>query len=373
MVYLSPVRGRQAPTPVPTAVPQTPLRIAAAWPRQSRRSFRASSFAEAPPQLSWDALPPVTDAVTTFLHQIARYPLLNAQQEVELARQIQQRVAITDHRQHLQSHLEQPLTPTELALALALTEQQLEQILIQGQIAQQQMIQANLRLVVSIAKRYLQRGLPFLDLIQEGVLGLHRATEKFDPERGYRFSTYAYWWIRQGITRAIANHSRLIRLPTHIIAKLVQLRQAYHSLHHSLHRPPTQLELATAAQLSLAQLQLLLQSQQAAISLNRWVGQGEETELLDLLEANETCAPLQQTEVHLLIQAVSLTLDRVVTPREKEILTLRFGLDYTPPHSVAEISRLYQLSRDRVRQIQCQALRKLRHSPLVKSLRVWLY
>ena len=186
------------------------------------------------------------DAVGAFFKEMARYPLLKAEEEVELAKRVQFLVEVEELKKRLSSELNRSASQAETATALCLTERQLEQKLYQGRVAKRKMIRSNLRLVVSIAKRYLNRGVQFLDLIQEGAMGLNRATEKFDPDKGYKFSTYAYWWIRQAITRAIANDARTIRLPIHIVEKLNKLKKAQREIKQKLHRNATENELAEA-------------------------------------------------------------------------------------------------------------------------------
>ncbi|NJN88343.1 MAG: sigma-70 family RNA polymerase sigma factor, partial [Leptolyngbyaceae cyanobacterium SL_7_1] len=176
------------------------------------------------------------DAVGAFFKEMARYPLLRADEEIELARRVKFLVEIEQLRQTLKAELGHVPSKAEIAAVLNLNERQLEHRLYRSRTAKRKMIRSNLRLVVSIAKRYLNRGVPFLDLIQEGALGLNRATEKFDPDKGYKFSTYAYWWIRQGITRTIANDARTIRLPIHIVEKLNKLKKAHRELRKELNR-----------------------------------------------------------------------------------------------------------------------------------------
>ncbi|MEO0406172.1 MAG: sigma-70 family RNA polymerase sigma factor, partial [Cyanobacteria bacterium P01_A01_bin.135] len=189
------------------------------------------------------------DATGAFLKEMARYPLLTAEEEIALARRVQRLNRINDAETQLQLEYQRLPSLSELSAALETSPQQLERQRREGNQAKLTMVRSNLRLVVSIAKRYLNRGMPFLDLIQEGSLGLHRAAEKFDPEKGYKFSTYAYWWIRQGITRAIANDARTIRLPIHINDKLSKLKKTRQDLQYRLQRSPTDAELAEALEM----------------------------------------------------------------------------------------------------------------------------
>lgn len=231
------------------------------------------------------------DAVGAFFKEMARYPLLKPDEEVELARRVRFLVEVEELPERLQTELGRTPTRTELTATLGLSERQLEHRLYQGRVAKRKMIRSNLRLVVSIAKRYLNRGVPFLDLIQEGAMGLNRATEKFDPDKGYKFSTYAYWWIRQAITRAIANDARTIRLPIHVVEKLNKLKKAQRELKQQFGRNPSEVELARALEITPEQLRQLQQLRRKALSLNHRVGKEEDTELVDLLEDEDTQSP----------------------------------------------------------------------------------
>ncbi len=312
------------------------------------------------------------DAVGAFFKEMARYPLLKPEEEVELARRIRYLVEIEEFQTQLATELGHSPTKAETAAALGLTERQLENKLYRSRVAKRKMIRSNLRLVVSIAKRYLNRGVPFLDLIQEGALGLNRATEKFDPDKGYKFSTYAYWWIRQGITRTIANDARTIRLPIHVVEKLNKLKKAQRDLRRQLNRMPTDKELAEALELTVEQLQGLLQVRRSSLSLNHRVGKGEDTELMDLLEDADTQSPEAQMSEGMMRQEVWEVLEDVLTEREKDVISLRYGLVSNRPCTLEEVGGVFNLSRERVRQIQSKAMRKLRRPQIAERLKGWL-
>jgi RNA polymerase nonessential primary-like sigma factor len=312
------------------------------------------------------------DAVGAFFKEMARYPLLKPDEEVELAK----RVRILEEVRQAQATAEEKLGyfPDKAAVAqeMGITPKQLEHRLYQGKVAKRKMIRSNLRLVVSIAKRYLNRGVPFLDLIQEGAMGLNRATEKFDPDKGYKFSTYAYWWIRQAITRAIANDARTIRLPIHIVEKLNKLKKAQRELKQKLSRNPTEEELAEVLDIPANQLRQLQQLRRQALSLNHRVGKEEDTELMDLLEDEDNQSPEARMNETMMRQEIWEVLGDVLTPREKDVISLRYGLASSEPCTLEEVGNMFNLSRERVRQIQSKAMRKLRRPHIAKRLKGWL-
>ncbi|EAW34001.1 sigma-70 family RNA polymerase sigma factor [Lyngbya sp. PCC 8106] len=312
------------------------------------------------------------DAVGALFKRMARYPLLKANEEIELARQIKALVTFKELEEELTHELGRCPQSSELATATGLSEAELNHQFQQGIIAKQKMISSNLRLVVSIAKRYLNRGVPFLDLIQEGALGLNRATEKFDPDKGYKFSTYAYWWIRQGITRTIANQGRTVRLPVHVVEQLNKLQGIHQDLRRSLRRKPTEDELAEALSISPQQLRLLEQVRRKSLSLNHRVGSEENSELMDLLEDYESLSPESQINELMMRQELLEVLRSVLNEREQDILSLRYGLTTGVPYTLDEVSGMCSLSRERVRQIQAKAMRKLRRPQVAERLKGWI-
>jgi RNA polymerase primary sigma factor len=312
------------------------------------------------------------DAIGAFFKDMARYPLLKADEEIELARCIKLLVEIDAVKAELTELKGIAPDAATIGASLNITEKQVSQRIHQGNVAKGKMVRSNLRLVVSIAKRYLNRGVPFLDLIQEGALGLHRATEKFDPDKGYKFSTYAYWWIRQGITRTIANDARTIRLPIHVVEKLNKLKRLQRDLKSELKRNPTESELADQLEISVEQLRNLQQVRRQSLSLNHRVGKGEDTELLDLLEDVGTHSPELQMSETMMRQEVWDVLGNVLTEREKDVISLRYGLVTSHPCTLEEVGGMFNLSRERVRQIQSKAMRKLRRPQVAEQLKAWL-
>ena len=312
------------------------------------------------------------DTVGAFFKEMARYPLLKPEEEIELANRVQFLLEMDELQQRLETELGHKPSKAEVAKALNLTERQLESRLYRARVAKRKMIRSNLRLVVSIAKRYLNRGVPFLDLIQEGALGLNRATEKFDPNKGYKFSTYAYWWIRQAITRTIANDARTIRLPIHIVEKLNKLKKAQRDLKQELQRNPNEEELAQSLEITPSHLRQLLQLRRRSLSLNHRVGKGEDTELVDLLEDNDLRLPEEQMSETMMRQEIWDVLSDVLTEREKDVISLRYGLASSEPYTLEEVGGMFNLSRERVRQIQSKAMRKLRRPQVARRLKGWL-
>jgi RNA polymerase nonessential primary-like sigma factor len=342
-----------------------------------------------------------TDLVRLYLQDIGRVPLLKKDEEVQKAQQVQRHLYLVEQRSFVESasnpvlhkynHLievhdqlssqlgHRPswerwastvgLTSFELKAAVSegkkcwaqlaeLEISELDEIITLGLRAKEQMIKANLRLVVSVAKKYQNRGLELLDLIQEGTLGLERAVEKFDPTKGYRFSTYAYWWIRQGITRAIATQSRIIRLPVHITEKLNKIKKAQRKISQTKGRTATMEEVAKELEMTPPQVREILMRVPRSVSLEVKVGKEKDTELVDLLETEEISP--EETLIQESLQKDLKNLLSDLTTREQEVIQLRYGFKDGKSYSLADIGRVLELSRERVRQIETKALQKLR-------------
>lgn len=274
------------------------------------------------------------DPVRMYLREIGRIPLLTADQEIELARKIEQGGP-------------------------------------EGAIAKRRLTQANLRLVVSIAKKYVGRGMLFLDLIQEGNLGLIRAAEKFDHARGYKFSTYATWWIRQAITRAIADQARTIRIPVHMVETINKLKKVTRKLAQDKGRKPTEEEIALAMEVSITKLREIVKVAQEPISLETPIGKEEDSRLGDFIEDREAETPASSVTQELLREDI-IDVMASLSPRERDVLRLRFGLDDGRQRTLEEVGQLFGVTRERIRQIEAKALRKLRHPNRSRRLREYI-
>ena len=298
------------------------------------------------------------DLVRSYLRDIGRVPLLSHEQEITLGRQVQELVALEEMELELESRLGAKPSQAELAQAAGLSAPLLKKRLQAGRRAKERMVAANLRLVVSVAKKYTRRNMELLDLIQEGTIGLVRGVEKFDPTRGYKFSTYAYWWIRQGITRALASQSRTIRLPVHITEKLNRIKRAQRELSARLGRLPCVAEIAQELNLSEALIRETLLQLPKPVSLEARVGKEQDMQLGDLLEDSHG-TPEQELAREQLHNDLEALLEDL-SSREAEVIRQRFGLIDDTPRSLTEIGTAMQLSRERVRQIESRALLKLR-------------
>jgi RNA polymerase primary sigma factor len=292
-----------------------------------------------------------SDAITWYLSSIGREPLLTPAEEIELGNQVQTMMQLVEQGRDDYTVLERKLIRI-------------------GRRAKERMLRANLRLVVSVAKKYQGKGLELLDLIQEGSLGLERAVEKFDPTRGYKFSTYAFWWIRQSMTRAIACQSRTIRLPVHLSERLSTIRKVSLDLAHKLGAMPSRQEIAEALSMPLEELDSLLRQSLTTSSLDAPINAEEGRSYLgDLIADVRLEEPLDQVERGIHQEQLSRWLDHL-TEQEREVLALRFGLDGQERHTLAEIGRQLSVSRERVRQVELKALRKLRNLTRRQPIRI---
>jgi RNA polymerase primary sigma factor len=280
------------------------------------------------------------DSVTWFLSSICREPLLTASEEIELGNHVQRMMKIIEDKI--------PITPKE------------ERALRLGRKSKERMMRANLRLVVSVAKKYQGKGLDLQDLIQEGSLGLERAVEKFDPTRGYKFSTYAFWWIRQSMTRAIATQGRAIRLPVHLSERLALIKKITQELSHKLGEIPTRKEIADEMGITIEELDSILRQSLTTSSLDEPVSANEGKSFLgDLIADTQNNEPLEDIEINMYKEQLGKWLSHL-NEQEKQVITLRFGLDDCNRMTLTEIGKLMEISRERVRQIELKSLRKLR-------------
>jgi RNA polymerase primary sigma factor len=300
---------------------------------------------------------PSDDSIGLYLKEMARVPLLTTQEEVRLAKLFERGLA-AQRRLSKDGH-----DPEE--------QRRLERVIDEGKAAREHLIKANTRLVVSIAKKYMGRGVPFLDLIQEGNLGLMKAVEKFDYTRGYRFSTYATWWIRQTITRAIADQGRTIRVPVHMSDRIRRLYKTARRLEQERGRKPTPEEIAEELELEPRKVRWMLKVSWRPLSLERPVGEEEDSELGSFIEDDNTPTPTQTAYEHLLREKMEEVLT-TLTPREARILRLRFGMQDGRSYTLEEVGQKFGLTRERIRQIEGKALRRLRHPRRSRQLKEYL-
>ncbi len=301
------------------------------------------------------------DLVSSYLRDIGRVPLLTHEEEITLGRQVQEFMSIEALESEIESKSGLKPTPEQLSEEAGLTPLQLKRRLKSGRRAKERMVAANLRLVVSVAKKYTKRNMEFLDLIQEGTIGLVRGVEKFDPTRGYKFSTYAYWWIRQGITRAIAEKSRTIRLPIHITEILNKLKKGQRELSQALSRTPTVEELAEYLDLPEEEVKEVMSRASQPVSLEMKVGDGDDTVLLDLL-AGDGQMPSEKIEADCMKADLCSVLNKL-PELQSRVLRMRYGMDGEAPMTLTGIGRILNMSRDRVRRLQREALLVLGKSP----------
>ncbi|CAN5750001.1 RNA polymerase sigma factor RpoD [soil metagenome] len=300
----------------------------------------------------------VGDSVRLYLQQIGETDLLTMQGEVDLAKRMELATLAQDEL-------------SQSSLVTVRRRRQLQALIHDGERARAHLIQANLRLVVSVAKRYVGRGLSFLDLIQEGNIGLMKATDKFDYKRGFKFSTYATWWIRQAITRAISDQSRTIRLPVHVGETINRVRKTAHRLQQIFEREPTTTEIARATDLPEVKVLQVMDVSRHPVSLETPVGSEGDAFLGDFIEDHASPAPLEIASNHILKMQIGEALNKL-SERERKILVLRFGLEDGRFRTLEEVGMEFGITRERIRQIESKALRKLRHPTYSRQLRGYL-
>jgi RNA polymerase primary sigma factor len=301
------------------------------------------------------------DPVGLYFRQMAQEPLLTATDEIDLARRIE--LGKKAHERLNRPGARQRHTSEWIKIC--------ERIIHDGQAAREHLGRANTRLVVSIAKRYMGQGLPFPDLIQEGNVGLMRAVDKYDYTRGNRFSTYATWWIRQAITRALAQKTRTIRIPLHMTERIRQMYRTAQALEQTIGRRPSPEEIAAEMDMPADAIRSMMDASQHAIALERPVGDDGDSEFGDFIEDQDSPSPVESATQHLLEETIEEVLAEL-TPRQSHILRLRFGLGGGEPHTLEEIANKFGLSRERIRQLEKEALRRLRHPRLAHNLRDYL-
>jgi RNA polymerase primary sigma factor len=300
----------------------------------------------------------VSDPVRMYLQEIGRVPLLDAQQEVELSMQMENgRRAVEKLRSGEAAGVE------ETAI--------LQRARREGERAQQRLVEANLRLVVSIAKKYVGRGMPLLDLVQEGNLGLMRAVEKFDYRKGFKFSTYASWWIRQAVTRALADQGRTIRVPVHMVETINKLAAVQRALNQELGREPTIEEIAVDLELEPSKVSELRRIAQDPLSLETPLGEEDDSTLGDFVEDTEAEAPVRAASFKLLQEYLGVVLEEL-NERERQVLVMRFGLADGRIHTLEEVGRHFNVTRERIRQLETKALAKLRQPARARKLEGYL-
>ncbi|MFC8718461.1 RNA polymerase sigma factor [Kitasatospora sp. NPDC057198] len=319
----------------------------------------AEELAEEPPEPALDGgAGPAADLLRQYLREIGRIRLLTAVEEVELARAIEAGLFAEEALDRV--------PPTDERLL-----GDLDRLVVLGRIAKRRLIEANLRLVVSVAKRYVGRGLTLLDLVQEGNLGLIRAVEKFDYARGYKFSTYATWWIRQAMSRALADQARTIRVPVHVVELINRVLRVQRSMLQERGVEPTPAEVGAALQLSPERVREILKLAQEPVSLHTPVGEEDDVALGDLIEDADAASPAESASFLLLrehLEAVLATLGE----RERQVVQLRYGLDDGRPRTLEEIGHLFGVTRERIRQIEAKTLGKLRDHAFADQLRGYL-
>ena len=311
----------------------------------------------------------IEDPVRMYLKEIGKVPLLSAEEEIDLAQKMEagavakEKIAILKKRQETASEEEEEEIEEEI--------KSLQKDLNAGDEAKKRLAEANLRLVVSIAKRYVGRGMLFLDLIQEGNLGLIKAVEKFDYRKGYKFSTYATWWIRQAITRAIADQARTIRIPVHMVETINKLIRVSRQLLQELGREPSPEEIAAEMNMPVERVREILKISQEPVSLETPIGEEEDSHLGDFIQDDNVPVPADAAAFTLLKEQLEEVLGSL-TEREQKVLTLRFGLEDGRARTLEEVGKEFNVTRERIRQIEAKALRKLRHPSRSRKLKDYL-
>ena len=301
----------------------------------------------------------IEDPVRMYLKEIGKVPLLSAEEEIELAQRMEAGEMAKSQLEEAGDDLDDE------------AKKELQKLVAQGDYAKKKLAEANLRLVVSIAKRYVGRGMLFLDLIQEGNLGLIKAVEKFDYRKGYKFSTYATWWIRQAITRAIADQARTIRIPVHMVETINKLIRVSRQLLQELGREPTPEEIAEEMDIPVERVREILKISQEPVSLETPIGEEEDSHLGDFIQDENVPVPADAAAFTLLKEQLVEVLS-TLTEREQKVLRLRFGLDDGRARTLEEVGKVFNVTRERIRQIEAKALRKLRHPSRSRKLRDYL-
>jgi len=309
------------------------------------------------------------DPVRMYLKEIGKVPLLNAEEEISLAKEMEAGINASEEIERLEAQLAQASEDEKEALQSEIAA--LKKIADKGAEAKKRLAEANLRLVVSIAKRYVGRGMLFLDLIQEGNLGLIKAVEKFDYKKGYKFSTYATWWIRQAITRAIADQARTIRIPVHMVETINKLIRVSRQLLQELGREPTPEEIAEEMNMPVERVREILKISQEPVSLETPIGEEEDSHLGDFIQDDNVPIPADAAAFTLLKEQLVEVLG-TLTEREQKVLRLRFGLDDGRARTLEEVGKEFNVTRERIRQIEAKALRKLRHPSRSRKLKDYL-
>ena len=329
----------------------------------------------------------IDDPVKVYLKEIGRVPLLSSDEEIQLALdilagsqaeerkkeafpaiwKIEKNIRLSETQRRIQVTEEKLNLDKDQLAELA----ELDAVLRKGEKAKQRLSEANLRLVVSIAKRYVGRGMQFLDLIQEGNLGLIKAVEKFDYTKGYKFSTYATWWIRQAITRAIADQARTIRIPVHMVETINKVKKVSSQLLHQNGHDPTADEISQALDMPVEKVREIMRVAQEPVSLETPIGEEEDSHLGDFIPDEDAPVPAEAASHTLLKEQLSSVLS-TLTPREEKVLRLRFGLEDGRPRTLEEVGHEFEVTRERIRQIEAKALRKLRHPSRSKKLKDFL-